>query len=142
MLYRHWNHSKSGSKTVSPSDRILFSQFGLVQSSYTPNTPIFVFSISVCPFSVCPLLNQPVPTRPIAVCSCKPSISCKLLALYVDCVKEDDFSGSLAVREVKVWGTVVVVMAVTALTVDSGASGVLDSTGEGVSVVDCVIDGF
>ena len=29
-----------------------------------------------------------------------------------------------------------------ALTVDSRASGVLDSTGEGLSVVDCVTDDF
>jgi len=36
----------------------------------------------------------------------------------------------------------VIVMAVTALTVDSGASGVLDSIGEGMSVVNYVIDGF
>jgi hypothetical protein len=52
------------------------------------------------------------------------------------------FQGLLAVREVKVWGTAVVVTAVKASTVDSGVSGVLDSTGEGVSVVDCVTDGF
>ena len=78
--------------------------------------------------------------------SCKLSISCKLSALYVDCVKEDDFSGCSAIRGVvkgaKVWGTAVMVIAVKALTVDSRASGVLDPTGEGVSVVDCVTDDF
>ena len=72
--FQHWNHSKSGSKTVSPSDRILIARFSLVQFSCPPNTPIFVFSIPVCPFPVRPFLNQPVPTRPVAVRSCKPSV--------------------------------------------------------------------
>jgi hypothetical protein len=51
-----------------------------------------------------------------------------------------------AVKGAKVWGTavVVVVIAVKALTVDSTgrALGVLNSIGGGVSVVDCVTDGF
>ena len=96
-----------------------------------------------------PPYNVPIPSQyPCSklLISCKLSISCKLLALYVDCVKEDDFSGCLAIRGVakgaKVWGTAVVVTAVKALTVDFRALGVLDSTGEGVSVVDCVTDDF
>jgi len=48
------------------------------------------------------------------MCSCKLSISCKLLALYVNCVKEDDFSGSIVVREVKVWGMPVIVIVIKA----------------------------
>jgi hypothetical protein len=50
--------------------------------------------------------------------SCKLSISCKLLALYVDYVKEDDFSRSIVVKEVEVWGTPVVIIIVKMSIVD------------------------
>ena len=65
------------------------------------------------PYSV-PIRSQ-YPCSKLLI-SCKPSISCKLSALYIDCVKEDDFSGCSAIRGVvkgaKVWGTAVVVIAV------------------------------
>ena len=103
-----------------------------------------------------PPYSVPIPSQyPCSklLISCKPSISCRSLALYVGFagflnVREaevwgtDDFPGCLVVGEVEVWGTAVVVIAVKALTVDSRASGVLDSTGEGLSVVDCVTDDF
>ena len=103
-----------------------------------------------------PPYSVPIPSQyPCSkqLISCKPSISYKSLALYVGFagflnVREaevwgtDDFPGCPVVGEVEVWGTAVVVTAVKALTVDFRALGVLDSTGEGVSVVDCVTDDF
>jgi len=41
------------------------------------------------------------------------------LALYVDCIKEDDFSGCSVVREVEIYGTAEVVAAAKASTIDS-----------------------
>ena len=105
-----------------------------------------------------PPYSVPIPSQyPCSkqLISCKPSISYKSLALYVGFagflnVREaevwgtDDFPGCPVVGEVEVWGTAVVVTAVKALTVDSTGRTlrVLDSTGEGVSVVDCVTDDF
>ncbi|PMD27109.1 hypothetical protein NA56DRAFT_225283 [Hyaloscypha hepaticicola] len=96
-----------------------------------------------------PSYNMPIPSQyPCSklLISYKLSISCKLSALYINYIKEDDFSRCSTIRGVvkgaKVWGTAVVIIAVKALTVDSRASGVLDSTGEGLSVINCVTDHF
>ena len=90
-----------------------------VQFSRPLNTPIFRLLHTRMPISICLSLNQPVPPRPIAGYSSKSSISCKLLALYVDCIKEDDFSGCSVVREVEIYGTAEVVAAAKASTIDS-----------------------
>ena len=78
-----------------------------------------------------PPYSVPIPSQyPCSkqLISCKPSISYRSLALYVD------FAGFLNVREAEVWGTAVVVISVTASTVNfpGRTSGVSDSSGSTV----------